>query len=61
MSRLAPFLFILAGALFEIVAIMPRFRGERMNATFLALGVVFLILGIAKLRRSRDRVETKPS
>ena len=57
MSRLAPFLFILAGLLFEIVAIIPTFRGERMNATFLALGVVFLILGIAKLRRSRS--ETK--
>jgi hypothetical protein len=52
-SRLAPLLFILAGALFAIAAIIPMFRGERTNAAFIALGVVFLILGIAKLRRGR--------
>ncbi|HEX2168519.1 MAG TPA: hypothetical protein VHG09_14890 [Longimicrobiales bacterium] len=43
-KRFAAIAFAVAGALFELVAFIPVFRGEGINVVFLALGVVFLSL-----------------
>ena len=44
--------FLIAGVLFLIAALGPLLRQEPANATFLALGVVFLVLGYIRRRRS---------
>jgi hypothetical protein len=49
---IAPFGFGLAGVLFFIAAVMPALRGESLNAAFLAVGVIFLVLGIGIWRRT---------
>ena len=55
MAKLAANLFFVAGALFLVVAFMPIIRSTgSVDATFLALGVVFLVVGIANLKKSRS-------
>ncbi|MGH7586587.1 MAG: hypothetical protein ACREMH_10095 [Gemmatimonadales bacterium] len=51
-SRIAVWLFMLAAGLFLVVALLPVVRGGRLNATFLALAVVFFVLGVGVARRS---------
>lgn len=46
-------LFRLAASLFLIVAVWPAVRGGTINATFLVLAMVFLILSFAVARRGR--------
>ncbi len=47
MPRLSPILFIVAGVLFYVTA----FTTETLKAVYIALGTVFVILGIAAYRR----------
>ncbi len=44
-------MFGLAAFLFFLAAILPSMRGGKMDATFLALAVVFFVLAIAAGRR----------
>ena len=48
--------FLLIGVLFVVVALIPLMRGGSLNATFLAVSVVFFILGaaVAKKHRASD-------
>lgn len=46
-KKIAPAAFLLAAVLFFAVALIPLARGKELNATFLPLGVVFLVLGAA--------------
>jgi hypothetical protein len=49
--RTVVWLYWIAALLFLAVALLPIARGDNLNATFLALAVVFFILGMAKARR----------
>lgn len=49
--RIAPLGFFLAGVLFVVAAVIPTFRGQPLNATFLPLGIVFAVLGLAAWRK----------
>lgn len=44
--------FGLAAFLFGIAAVLPSIRGGSLNATFLAVAVVFFVLAIAAGRKS---------
>lgn len=50
MSKIAPFLFLFSAALFYLTAFLQS--GSR--AVYIALGSVFLILGIANGRRKSN-------
>jgi len=43
--------FAAVAVAFLLIALIPAFRGGSVNATFLAVGVVFLVLSIAAGRR----------
>jgi succinate-acetate transporter protein len=45
--------FLFAAVLFVVVAFLPVVRGGSLNATFLALSVVFFVLGIAVAKKNR--------
>ncbi|MEJ7861247.1 MAG: hypothetical protein WKF90_06365 [Pyrinomonadaceae bacterium] len=47
MSRLSPILFVVAGALFYVTA----FTTSSSKAVYIALGTVFVALGVAAFRR----------
>jgi hypothetical protein len=47
MSKYSPILFVIAGALFYVTALTT----ETSKAAYIALGTVFLVLGIAAFRR----------
>ena len=49
--KIAPAGFFLAGVLFVVAALIPTFRGQPMNAAFLAIGIVFAILGMVTWRK----------
>jgi len=51
MSKLSPILFIIAGALFFITALTT----ETSKTAYIALGTIFLGLGVAAFRRSRTK------
>ena len=52
--KIAGYLFFLAAALFLFVAVLPVVSASgSLNATYLALGVVFMVLGIVNLKKSR--------
>jgi hypothetical protein len=51
--RFAAIGFIIAAVLFIAVALAPLARGERMNPTFLALGVVFSCLAAVTMKKPR--------
>ncbi|HXG59714.1 MAG TPA: hypothetical protein VNL91_11890 [Thermoanaerobaculia bacterium] len=46
-KKIAPAGFLLAAVLFFAAAFIPLARGGDLNAAFLALGVVFLVLAAA--------------
>jgi hypothetical protein len=52
-QRLVPAGFALAGVLFLVAAIKPVIKGQTLNAAFLIVGALCLILGIAIARKSR--------
>lgn len=52
-KRLVALTFILAAALFELAAVLPMIRGRQLNAAFLGVGVVFLVLGLVQLKASK--------
>jgi len=52
-KRFVAFSLILAAALFELAAILPMIGGRPLNAAFLGVGVVFLVLGLARLKGAR--------
>ncbi|HXH69823.1 MAG TPA: hypothetical protein VNI60_05690 [Pyrinomonadaceae bacterium] len=47
MSKLSPILFVIAGVLFYVTA----FTTSTLKAVYIALGTVFLFLGVAAYRR----------
>ncbi len=55
-QRLVVGLFLVAAVLFLLAALIPVFSGQALNATFLALAVVFFVLGIAKRRKTGAQV-----
>jgi hypothetical protein len=59
--KIAPLGFVVAGALFVVAAVVPAIKGQPLDATFLALGVVFAILGVALWRKSGDSTAPPPS
>ena len=54
-KRVVAAAFFLASVLFFVVALLPLGGGRGPNAAFLALGVVFLIIGGAQARGTRPR------
>ena len=52
-KRFVGLAFVLAAVLSEAAAILPLVRGRPLNVVFLGVGVVFLILGLAKLRGAK--------
>lgn len=60
-SKIAAWLFMLAAALFLVVALLPVVRGGRLNATFLSLAVVFFIIGIGVARRNAAAKSSSPA
>ena len=59
MSKLTISTFMIAAFLFLVVAFVPVMRGGSLDATFLALAVVFFVLGIAAKKR-RDASSPPP-
>ena len=53
-TALGSVLFFGVALLSLIVALLPLFRGGRVNAVFLSVAVVFFVLGIAIKRKSVD-------
>lgn len=51
-GNLASIGFLLAAVLFVIAWTVPTFAGRSRNAAFLAVAVVFFILGLAARRKS---------
>jgi hypothetical protein len=58
--KIAMWGFVLAGVLFVAAALMPMVRGGTLNATFLALSVVFFILGAAVAKKGRPTDSNPP-
>lgn len=54
-KRIVPVSFVLSAMLFVFAALKPVIKGQRLNAAFLAIGVLCLILGIATWRKPADR------
>jgi hypothetical protein len=46
--------FVVAGILFLVAALQPALRGGALNLTFLALAVVFVVIGRAAARTQRE-------
>jgi hypothetical protein len=57
---IAPLGFGLAAVFFFIAAIKPAFQGGSLNAAFLAVGVIFLVLGIGTWRRTSRGPDEPP-
>jgi hypothetical protein len=53
-------LYWFAALLFLAAALVPIARGENLNATFLVVAIVFLILGIGKAKRSENHKDAPP-
>ena len=52
-QKLVPIGFTLSGLLFLLAAVVkPLIKGQPINAAFLSLGALFLILGIATWRKA---------
>lgn len=51
-STIIRFGIILAGAFFLFAALKPAFTGDSLNATFLLLGAVCIVLGVVIGRKS---------
>jgi hypothetical protein len=52
--RLRSLVFILAGLLALLAAVLPLAKGERINVAFLAVGAVFIILSAIRLRKTPE-------
>jgi hypothetical protein len=52
-AKLVVWGFLLAGLLMVGAAILPVLRGQEVNAAFLAIGAVWLILGAAIVKRRK--------
>lgn len=54
-------LFAFAGVLFLIAALIPMLRSGPVNAGFVPLGIIFVILAVAVARRNRAPSAPPPS
>jgi uncharacterized membrane protein len=54
-TALGSVLFFGVALLSLIVALLPLMRGDRVNAVFLSVAVVFFVLGVVIKRKSVDR------
>ncbi|HET7711493.1 MAG TPA: hypothetical protein VFL80_06150 [Thermoanaerobaculia bacterium] len=54
-DKVAIWAFFLAAFLGAVAAFLPLLKGGRMNVTFLAVAVVFFILGLAIARKSGEK------
>ena len=52
-KRLVAVTFLLAAALFELAAVLPMIRGRPLNAAFFGAGLLFLVVGVVKLKASK--------
>jgi hypothetical protein len=59
--KIAVWGFLLTGVLFVVAALIPLVRGGSLNATFLALSVVFFILGAAVAKKNRASDSSPPA
>lgn len=50
--RLVAVTFIVAATLCAVAAVLPLVRGRPLNAAFFAAALLFLVVGIVKLRAS---------
>lgn len=58
---IAPLGFALAGIVFLVAALIPLAKGQPLNATFLPLGLLSLILGLATWRRAGTKSDERPT
>lgn len=59
-EKIADWGMLLAGVLFLAASLLPIFDDRPMNAAFLAIGVVFLILGAARARKRAQGGDPPP-
>lgn len=59
--KIAVWGFLFAAILFLVVAFLPLARGGPLNATFLALSVVFFVLGAAVAKKNRVTDSSPPA
>lgn len=50
--KIAPVGFLLAGVLFVIAAVIPLLKGKSLNAAFIGVGAMFVVLGAVALNKS---------
>lgn len=52
--KLVPVSFVVSSVLFLFAALKPVIKGQPLDVTFLGVGVVCFVVGIATWRRSGD-------
>ena len=60
-DKVATWAFFVAAFFGAVAAFIPLLKGGRLNVTFLAVAVVFFILGLAIARKSRAQGPQTPS
>ena len=54
-GKVATWICLAAAILSMVAALLPLFKSELMNVTFLGAGVVFFIVAAVSARKARDR------
>ena len=53
-KRFVGLMFVMAGVLAGLAAFLPMMRGRPINVAFLGVGVVFLGLGLARIKSTQE-------
>jgi succinate-acetate transporter protein len=60
-NRAGVWLFGVATLLAFVAALLPLLKGERLNVTFMSVGVVFLVLTAAAAKKDRSSGNPPPA
>ena len=52
-KRFVGLMFVMAAVLAGLAAFLPMMRGRPINVAFLGVGVVFLVLGLARIKSAK--------
>lgn len=59
-KRFVGLAFILAAVLFALAAVLPTMAGRPLNGAFIGVGVVFLVIGLTRLKASKVSEKNRP-
>ena len=53
--------FLAVAILSMVAALVPLFKGDAMNVTFLGAGVIFFVVAVVTARKAREREKKPPA